>query len=99
MKDNNEGNFNSSSAFNNNALNNLNMRKNLLEALSPLDIGGATRKNDNLNQLFKQNPLAASDINTPVELKNSHLGESITPRGQSNVGHSFFKNALLNSKQ
>lgn len=57
------------------------MGKSLLEALSPLDNGGISRKNDNLNNLFKQNPLGASDVNTPVDLKNTYLGGSMTPKG------------------
>lgn len=73
---------------------NLHLRKNRLEALSPLDIGGSLKKNDNLNQLFKANQLMNREPNTPLDCKNSQFGE-VTPRAQNNG--SLFKN--VNARQ
>ena len=46
------------------------MRKNM-EPLSPLDVSGAFKKTENLNQLFKSNQLLNREPNTPLEFKNS----------------------------
>lgn len=68
------------------------MRKNM-EPLSPLDVSGAFKKTENLNQLFKSNQLLNREPNTPLEFKNSQLGD-FTPRGGQAAKGSIFKNAL-----